>query len=264
MSLTKKARIIRTEKDELYRRALELYRADRASPNPSGIGARTFCLQVSRAHFEQTKRLVSLSHATLLQHHKGGRTLTEFNEEKGWLTAAESDSLIAFGIEMGERGFPFTHQTLRHAVMDILVARMGDEFERLGVNWADRFLDKHFTSIKTFRSSRRDGSRARAVNPNTDAAWWAMIRDLRDRYGMDDDCMFGIDETGFMPGVALSTTVIGSAQAKSQYQHQGGSRENITVLVCICADGTAIPPLVIFKGQAFSVRWAAENPLNAS
>ena len=49
-----------------------------------------------------------------------------------------------------------------------------------------------------------------------------------------------------------------------QYQQRSGTRENTTVLVTICADGTSTPPAVIFKGSAYQVSWANNNPLNAS
>ena len=38
--------------------------------------------------------------------------------------------------------------------------------------------------------------------------------------------------------------------------------ETITVLVTICADGSAISPLVIFQGQTFFCKWGIDNPLN--
>ena len=47
-------------------------------------------------------------------------------------------------------------------------------------------------------------------------------------------------------------------------QQESDSRETITAVVTICADGSSIPPLVIFKGKAFSVKWGDNNPLKAS
>ena len=38
--------------------------------------------------------------------------------------------------------------------------------------------------------------------------------------------------------------------------------ETITVLVIIYADGSTIPPLVIFQGQTFFCKWGMDNPLN--
>ncbi|KAH9165070.1 hypothetical protein EDB89DRAFT_1858704, partial [Lactarius sanguifluus] len=40
------------------------------------------------------------------------------------------------------------------------------------------------------------------------------------------------------------------------------NRENITVLPTICADGTTLPPTVIYKGESFQVKWLQNNPLD--
>lgn len=58
--------------------------------------------------------------------------------------------------------------------------------------------------------------------------------------------------------------VFGARKAAPQYQQRDGTRENITVLVTICADGTSQAPAVIFKGSAYQVKWQQNNPLNAS
>lgn len=58
--------------------------------------------------------------------------------------------------------------------------------------------------------------------------------------------------------------MIGKAGEKPQYQQRGGSKENTTVIVTICADGTSIAPAVVFKGKGYSTSWKQDNPLNAS
>ena len=78
------------------------------------------------------------------------------------------------------------------------------------------------------------------------------------------ECIYAIDETGFMPVKAITQKVIGRAGNKSQGQKESGNRELITVLPTICADGTALPPLVIHAGHAYSVSWKQNNPLHAS
>jgi len=41
------------------------------------------------------------------------------------------------------------------------------------------------------------------------------------------------------------------------------SKDHITVLEFICADGTSTPPIVIFPGKNFMERWRQDNPLLA-
>ncbi|KIJ09217.1 hypothetical protein PAXINDRAFT_50150, partial [Paxillus involutus ATCC 200175] len=63
------------------------------------------------------------------------------------------------------------------------------------------------------------------------------------------DCLWAADETGFQPGGGLREQVIGPARKKRQHQQCNGNCENITIMVTICADGAAIPPTLIYKGQ---------------
>ncbi|KZP28033.1 CENP-B protein, partial [Athelia psychrophila] len=74
---------------------------------------------------------------------------------------------------------------------------------------------------------------------------------------------YGVDETGIQPGGGTRERVIGTKGKKVQHQQRDGNRENITVIVSICADGTSLPPAVIFKGLAFQLKWEQDNPLNA-
>ena len=68
---------------------------------------------------------------------------------------------------------------------------------------------------------------------------------------------------GIQSGIGVTERVIGPAGAKMQHQQRSGNRKNITVLPTICADGTSLPPTVIYKGEAFQTKWLQENPLDA-
>jgi len=57
-----------------------------------------------------------------------------------------------------------------------------------------------------------------------------------------------MDETGRRPSHG-STKVLVRSNAKAAYKIGGENRENITIIECICADGTAIRPLLIYKGK---------------
>lgn len=71
--------------------------------------------------------------------------------------------------------------------------------------------------------------------------------------------MHGTDEIGTNTANGERERVIGRKRAGPQYQQQIGNRENITIIVTICGDGSSIPPAVIYKGLAFQVRWAGQS-----
>ena len=107
-----------------------------------------------------------------------------------------------------------------------------------------------------------DSNRARAVNETTHREWFEILgKTLED---VNPDCIWAADETGFQPGSGQKERVIGCAGKNGTYQQRDGNRENITVIVTIGADGSSIPPTVIFKGKAFLTKWAQNNPLKAS
>jgi hypothetical protein len=81
--------------------------------------------------------------------------------------------------------------------------------------------------------------------------------------GIEDDCLWAANEMGFPPGGGLKVWVIRAANRKTQHQQRDGNRENITVMVTICADSEEIPPTIIYKGQTLMTNWHQDNTLNA-
>ncbi|EIN03598.1 CENP-B protein, partial [Punctularia strigosozonata HHB-11173 SS5] len=76
---------------------------------------------------------------------------------------------------------------------------------------------------------------------------------------IDGECIYAVDETGFQAGEGRTERVIGAAGTYHQHQQRSGGRENMTVIVTICADGTAGPPAVIFKGKAYHIGYAKKG-----
>jgi len=156
---------------------------------------------------------------------------------------------------------------LKHHVDTPLCARLGDTFPETGVgkNWTARFLDRHSGQLGLHWSSPLDTNRGHAVNENTHKAWCKLLEHTLNVHGIQEDTLWAADESGFQPGTGQKQCVIGSAKQKIQHQQQlDGNQENITIMVTICANGETIPPLVIYKGQAFSTNWHQNNTLNAS
>jgi hypothetical protein len=58
-----------------------------------------------------------------------------------------------------------------------------------------------------------------------------------------------MDETGFSIGTMQSTRIIVDSTLRMRFQAHLGRQEWVSTVKCICRDGTAIDPLIIFKGQ---------------
>jgi hypothetical protein len=288
---TKKAQKARAASDTWMERAVDLYHDEQArilAPKECRKGLRQICKVVEQEYYAQYKRTTSISHATLGRLVKGGQTRSESNAAKGYLLDEEVETVINYALEVASRGFPLTHHRLKECVDEICRARLGDAFleSGVGINWTQRFCEKHDDRLQTCWTTPLDNKRRRAVNPVTNTAYFDMLEDilagkrdyeldqeLGDRSGPPADFVpvpilpeniYGMDESGFFPAGSARERVIGRRGQQTQHQQADGGRENTTVVVYICADGTALRPHVIFKGKGFQVKWAKENPIDAS
>jgi hypothetical protein len=75
-----------------------------------------------------------------------------------------------------------------------------------------------------------------------------------EKYHIKPHNIHNFDEKGFLLGLCHSMKrILGINQLKSKKiigASQDGSREFVSLLACICADGTAIPPALIYQGTS--------------
>lgn len=261
-SEAKKEREWAEEKAELQRVAVTRYRKELEEKDGKKRGARKICEEVEIEYKNRTGKSISLNHATIIRHANGGKPIADFNAEKCLLSKEEEKIVLGFVAETANCGFPLSHRRLREHANSIIRAREGPSFLGVGENWTDRFIFYHSEQVKTIWSSSLEGARAQAANPTNNTEWFNLLgKHLRD---VDPDCIWGVDETGIQTGMAVKERVIGPKRKTIQHQTRQGNRENITVIVTICADGSTIAPAVIYKGEGFLPSWQQDNPLGAS
>ena len=66
-----------------------------------------------------------------------------------------------------------------------------------------------------------------------------------------------MDEKGFMLGQALKVKVICRRGRRNPHYTQDGNREMVTVLECVSADGSVLPPMYMYKGSSHIMGWHA-------
>lgn len=272
LSETRKAQLRREELDSAMARAMHRYQAEQARPgHEKKAGLRTICRQVEKEWYLEKHQKITLNHNTLRNLANGGRMRSESNADKSWLKKEEATEVIKFAVEMGDWGWGFSHQRLKEHVDAIVRARMGSKFPENGVGhrWTGRFIEKHSDQLHMYVARPLSTDRGQAVNKNANTKYFDMVEDLHlhgdEGEPVAAECIFTLDEAGFQAnGNEGFERVIGAKGKKVQYQQQKGTRENITVIVTICANGTALPPAIIFKGKGYLVKWHQENPAKAS
>jgi hypothetical protein len=68
-----------------------------------------------------------------------------------------------------------------------------------------------------------------------------------------------MDETGFGIGTSQSCRVIIDSTLRTRYKLEPGRQEWVSIVECICANGTSLTPMVIFQGKNVCNTWFTES-----
>jgi len=82
-----------------------------------------------------------------------------------------------------------------------------------------------------------------------------MVQQTIEEHDVSPQNVYNMDESGFAIGSTQGACVIIDSRIRSQFQARPGRQEWVTVIECICGDGTVIPPLVIFRGANLNTEW---------
>jgi len=194
---------------------------------------------------------------------QGGTSLSAFNVSKRKLTYAEEHILVDFILESADRGLPLYLTSIERHANGVLEGRdkPGEPVEK---NWVGRFMDRYRDELQTHWSRPLAMERAKSLNKAAVQGWFELIKKEVIDKGVKERNIYGMDESGFPPSHQGVKRVVGRRGTKVQHKIGSANRENVTVLVTICADGTALKPTIIFKGQRFQQRWAENNISGAS
>ena len=122
-----------------------------------------------------------------------------------------------------------------------------------GKSWWYCFMSRH-PDMKLKQTEKLEMARAIACSESKVGNWFWVFRDVPEEYGISSPtCIFNCAETGF-PLQTKSGKVLTAKVDKVCYHLTSSSNTEITVLVCVCADGSVLPPYVLFPER--SVRGA--------
>lgn len=266
LSDTKKKQNIHEVEEKFRLHAIAAYRLELAKPEGKRQSSRTVARDFICLYKQETGHDLTLDHSLLCRRAVGGNMRMQANAARSWLTDEEQEIIIGYMVECGSRGFPLSHRRLWEHVNGVLQARLGGAFpiDGVGKNWTNCFIEKHSDRLKMSWATPLEAKRGRAVNEQTINAFYDILEHVTEKYEINFKLIYGVDEFGTNPFNGERERVIGGVGNDPRYQLRDGNRENITVIVTICADGTTTPPATIFKGQAFQVKWKQDNPANSS
>ncbi len=202
-----------------------------------------------------------ISSTTLHSLVNGRPSMSAFNASKRKLTYAEERVLVDFILESSDQAIPLSLSNIAVHANGILGGRK-EPVEPVGESWVPRFLDRYRDELQTHWSRPLATERARSLNKDAVKHWFELIKKKIIDKGIKEYNIYGMDESGFPPANQGVQRVVGRRGTK--VQHKAGSANRETVLVTICADGTALQPTIIFKGKQLLKKWGDNNVSNAS
>jgi len=129
----------------------------------------------------------------------------------------------------------------------------------VGKHWGQRFVQRH--GLSTILSRQLDCQRAWNDDPVVIRDWFSFFRAVRERYQVKHSKFISnFDEKGVMLGKAAVARVIVSGKtcrerSKNRTVIQPGTRESVSIIETICADGSLLPAFLIWKAQCHQEGW---------
>jgi hypothetical protein len=177
------------------------------------------------------------------------------------LQPTEEQSLVQWILDLDRRGFP-PHIIDVRRMADVLLAGRGQNPLPLpvGKNWVSRFVNNQ-PELQTKWNRKFHSQRARCEDPVKIGAWFKLVEETRQAYGILDEDAYNFDETGFMMGVAATSKVVTSSDTIGQATAvQPGNRDWVTTIETINASGWSLPPFVILSGKMHQASWYRDLP----
>ena len=220
-----------------YELALEALRSVKPGEKPNiALAARTYGVNASQL----SKRFQGVS----------GSKEAQYNNQQ-LLSNEQSATLIRYINRLTENGLPPTHTMLANFAADITGKRPGK-------NWVTRWVKAHKDEVISRYSLGLDSDRKKADSAWRYTLYFELIGRKIKQYNLSADQIYNMDEKGFLLGITTKEKRIFSRhsyeQGKLKQHLQDRSREWITTIACICANGNAIPPGLIYTAKTGNIQ----------
>jgi predicted hydrocarbon binding protein len=200
---------------------------------------------------------------TLYDRVKGGKKArNNAHESEQILTNAEERELVRWITLLTISGYPPRYETLRR-LAEIIRERCIKEtegeiqatvYDNIGKEWVQRFLRRH-SELASVRPQSIDIVRIKDTSPERLKRWFDDLEKVLAEFNIKIENIYNMDESGFAIGEKEAGRCIINANIRQQFQAKPGRQEWVSVVECICSDGTIVPPLVIFKAEKLSTQW---------
>jgi hypothetical protein len=205
-----------------------------------------------RLNYTATAKKFGIGRDALSRRHRGiqGSREQQYGNQQN-LSPVQESHLIEYVDRLCERGLPPTKRMIRNFAQEIAQKYVGN-------NWIDRFLKRHNIDIYTRWASGMEKERKEADSAFKYALYFKLLERKLEEYKIQPRLIYNMDEKGFLIGKLSKMKRIFTQHTWEErgikQMIEDGNREWVTVIGCICADGTWHPPTCIYKGTSGYLR----------
>ena len=127
-------------------------------------------------------------------------------------------------------------------------------YNAFGNDWVTHFMSR-YPQPASARRKLIEAARIKDVSVERLTKWFEVLQTIITEYDIEPRNLYNMDESGLAIGDIEASQSIIKATVCQAFQGKPGRQEWVTSIECICADGTSLPPLIIFKGENLSHQW---------
>ncbi|KAJ0129330.1 Uncharacterized protein HZ326_27568 [Fusarium oxysporum f. sp. albedinis] len=207
---------------------------------------------------KRAAKTYKVGYGTLWRRHNGIQSQRDTTPKSRKLSDLEEQIIVQFILDLDSREFPPRLRGVEEMANRLLADRNAPP---VGKRWASNFVKRH-DELKTRFFRRYDYQRAKCEDPAEIRKWFKLVENTIAKYGIDLADIYNFDEVGFMMGVIANGMVVTGTERRARPKLvQPGSREWITVIQAINAEGWPIPPFIIGAGQYHLAHWYRDSNL---
>ena len=205
-----------------------------------------------KPQYNKTAAKYGVERSTLARRHQGLSTSRSIRDSgQRALHPQQEKELVSYINRLTRLGLPPTKSRIRNFGSQIAK-------RELSIHWAGRFIKRHHDDLIVRWATGIDRLRHQADSAAKYKLYFKLLDNKIQQYKIEPRNMYNMDEKGFLLGVVTRSKRVFSRrlyeEGKLRSLIQDGSREWITLLACICADGSFLEPALIYKSTSGSIQ----------
>lgn len=190
-----------------------------------------------------------------LRNHLASGSITRKLGRSAILTPEQEAGLVRRIIRLADVGVPMTSKMLRVQAFSFCKIKkirntFNDAKNAAGKKWLRLFLKRH-PELARRKAQMMNPARAQKLNKDIVSDHFSKYKSVLDRLGIEHkpESIYNIDEKNCRISLHHQQEVLTAKGRKRVHQIANEHAESVTVVGCGNAIGSAIPPMILFKGK---------------